>query len=64
MINVDQLMLDLKQLREEMRELTKSSDTLAKNKADDDSMWNFHVGQADIASWSGDKIQNLIEKYS
>jgi hypothetical protein len=44
MINVDQLMLDLKELHQEFVTTTREADSLAKKSVRDVYDWNFYIG--------------------
>lgn len=63
MINIDQLMLDLKELHQEFVTTTREADSLAKKSVRDVPDWNFYVGSGDASAKAAHKIQQLIEKY-
>lgn len=64
MINVDQLMLDLKELYQEFVTTTRETDSLAKKSVSDVYDWNFYIGSSGASTKSAHKLQQLIAKYS
>lgn len=64
MINVDQLMVDLKELKEYMSDVAERAHVDAKKFVIEGNDWNFHVGKMDSAGTARYKLQQLIEKYS
>lgn len=64
MINVEQLLLDIKEIKEYMAKEAERSHSDAKRHVIDGNDWNFHVGRMDAAGTARYKLQQLIEKYT